>query len=145
MLGFLGTGAAAVALPGGLASCSSGGGSAPAATGPVSAEDLAKVLPNYYPLELVAPDIPGVNGSTPGFTKMPATLVKSVAAVPGKGGKYTVMSPAWWTPPPGLSSNSYYQAVNDALGAAVDFQVADGNTYGDKLQALLASPKDVAN
>ena len=145
MLGLLSTGAAAAALPGSLASCSSAGGSAPAATGPVSAEDLAKVLRNYSPHELVAPDIPGVNGSTPGFTKMPAQLVKSVAAVPGKGGKYTVMSPAWWTPPPGLSSNSYYQAVNDALGATVDFQVADGNTYGDKLQAVLASPKDVAD
>ncbi|WP_459643160.1 extracellular solute-binding protein [Kineococcus sp. NUM-3379] len=145
VLGLMGTGAAAVALPGSLASCSSGGASAPAATGPVSAEDLAKVLPNHYPLDLVTPDIPGVNGSTAGFTKMPAELVRSVGTKPGKGGEYTVMSPAWWTPPPGLDGNSFYQAVNQALGATVAFQVADGNTYGDKLQAVLASPKDIAD
>ncbi|GAA4983197.1 extracellular solute-binding protein [Kineococcus glutinatus] len=146
VLGFMGTGAIAVAAPGALSACSSsGGGSAPAATGPISAADLARILPAYQPLDLVQPDIPGVDGSTPGFTTMPARLVKSVAATPGKGGTYTVMSPAWWTPPPGLGSNTFYQAVNEQLGATLDFQVADGNTYGDKLQAVLASPKDIAD
>ncbi|MDD0859367.1 extracellular solute-binding protein [Arthrobacter alpinus] len=44
---------------------------------------------------------------------------------------------------PALASNSYYQAVNKELGATIDFQVNDGNTYGDKIQTVLASPKDV--
>ncbi|GAA3756104.1 extracellular solute-binding protein [Salinactinospora qingdaonensis] len=58
---------------------------------------------------------------------------------PGSGGEYTAMTPAWWAIPPGLGSNEYFQAVNEALGATIDFEVADGNTYADKLQAVLAS------
>ncbi|WP_432534766.1 extracellular solute-binding protein [Kineococcus arenarius] len=144
VLGTVAAGTALAALPGGLAACtSSEGAGAPPLEGPLSEAELAAVLPAYQPLTLVEPDIPGVDGSTPGYTTMPATLVKAVDGVPGSGGTYTAMTPAWWTSPPGLGSNAYYEAVNEALGATVEFQVTDGVTYGDKLQAVLASPDDV--
>src|SRR5699024_11727336 len=47
--------------------------------------------------------------------------------------------------PPGLGENAYYDAVNERLGATLDFQVSDGNAYADKVQTVLASPKDVAD
>ena len=144
VLGMAGAGAAIVALPGALSACSSGeDGATPPAEGPLSAAELAAVLPTYRALTLVEPDIPGVDGSTPGYTTVPTTLVKAVPETPGKGGTYTAMSPAWWTTPPGADENAYFQAVNEALGATIDFQIADGNTYIDKLQAVLASPKNV--
>lgn len=142
-LGLLGGVAVAAAAPAVLTSCSTGA-STPAATSSSGLSDtIAKLIPDYIPMDLVKPDIASVNGSTPGFTSMPTTLAKSVTEVPGKGGTYKAMSPAWWTVPPALSDNSYYQAVNKALGATVEFQVNDGNTYGDKIQTVLASPKDV--
>ncbi|WP_457963903.1 extracellular solute-binding protein [Arthrobacter sp. D1-29] len=136
-LGIVGGAVAAAAL----SSCSSGG-AAPQATNSAGLSDAAaKLVPDYIPLDIVKPDIPGVNGSAPGFTRIPESLVKSVQGVPGKGGSYTVMSPAWWAVPP--ADNSYYQAVNERLGTKLHFQVSDGNTYADKIQTVLASPKDV--
>lgn len=135
-LGILG-GAVAMAA---LSSCSSGGAAPQATSSAGLAETTAKLVPDYIPLSIVQPDIPGLNGSAPGFTSIPK-LVKSVQNVPGKGGTYTVMTPAWWAIPP--ADNSYYKAVNERLGATLNFQVSDGNTYGDKIQTVLASPKDV--
>jgi putative aldouronate transport system substrate-binding protein len=134
-LGFLGAGAAAATLAG----CSTGGSGISA--GIVSAEEIAGVIPNYYPVDFAVPDIPSVNGSTAGFLTMPSNLRASVTGVPGSGGTYTAISPAWWTIP--KSDNSYFQAVNKELGATIKFQVSDGNTYGEKIQAVLASPNNV--
>jgi putative aldouronate transport system substrate-binding protein len=105
-------------------------------------ETLDAIVPTYKPLELVTPDIASVNGSTPGFTTIPS-LVKSVTETPGSGGTYTAMTPAWWAVPPGLPRNGYYATVNEQLGATINFQVNDGNAYADKVQTVLASPKDV--
>ncbi|WP_432542049.1 extracellular solute-binding protein [Kineococcus sp. SYSU DK002] len=143
VLGSVAAGAALVAVPGALGACTSQEQAASRQEGPLSEADLAAVLPTYKALTLAEPDIPGVDGSTPGYTTVPTALVKSVQGVPGSGGEYTAMSPAWWTSPPGIEDNAYYQAVNEALGATVEFQVSDGNTYADKLQAVLASPKNV--
>lgn len=142
-LGLAGISAVALSTAGVLSACGSGAGKAQVTSSLGLADSVAKVVPSYIPIDLVTPDIASVNGSTPGFTTIPKTLVKSVTEVPGKGGTYKAMTPAWWTVPPALASNSYYQAVNKAIGATIDFQVNDGNTYGDKIQTVLASPKDV--
>ena len=139
-LGLVGGAVAFAALPA-LTACSSGGG-APQPTSSAGMSDAtSKLVPSYIPLDIVKPDIPSVNGTAPGFTSIPSSLVKSVQGVPGKGGSYTVMTPAWWAIP--QADNSYYQAVNERLGAKLNFQVSDGNTYADKIQTVLASPKDV--
>ncbi|POH74323.1 extracellular solute-binding protein [Arthrobacter glacialis] len=142
-LGLAGISAVALSTAAVLTSCSNGASKAQVTSSLGLADSVAKVVPSYVPIDLVTPDIASVNGSTPGFTTIPATLVKSVTEVPGKGGSYKAMTPAWWTVPPALADNSYYQAVNKALGATIDFQVNDGNSYGDKIQTVLASPKDV--
>ncbi|PYI40201.1 sugar ABC transporter substrate-binding protein [Arthrobacter psychrolactophilus] len=142
-LGLAGISAVALSTAGLLTSCGKGAGTAQVTSSSGLAESVAKVVPSFIPMDLVTPDIASVNGSTPGYVTIPDKLVKSVTEVPGKGGKYKAMTPAWWTVPPALADNSYYQAVNKAIGATVDFQVNDGNSYGDKIQTVLASPKDV--
>jgi putative aldouronate transport system substrate-binding protein len=139
-LGLMGGAVAFAALPA-LTSCSSGGGAAQPTSSAGLSDATSKLVPSYIPLDIVKPDIPSVNGTAPGFTSIPSSFVKSVQGVPGKGGSYTVMTPAWGAIPP--ADNSYYQAVNERLGAKLNFQVSDGNTYADKIQTVLASPKDV--
>lgn len=139
-LSLMGGAVAFAAIPA-LTSCSSGGGAPQATTSAGMADAMSKLVPSYIPLDIVKPDIASVNGSAAGFTTMPSSLVKSVQGVPGKGGSYTVMSPAWWAIP--QADNGYYKAVNERLGAKLNFQVNDGNTYADKIQTVLASPKDV--
>lgn len=131
---------AAVAVAGGvplLSACSTEESTGKGGT--TSGKDLKKLLPTYAASRVVKPDIPSVNGSSPGFTqaKPTAELVASVKGKPGKGGSYTVFEPLWGTPPP--KNSAYYKAVNEALGAKITFQPQDGNTYGEKLSAVLAS------
>ena len=139
--GFLGLLGFAVLTPV-LASCTTaaGSGSTAAGGGPIG---IPKgVLPNYVPVEYVTPDIPGIDGSTPGFLEWPK-LVKSVDKVPGVGGSYTAMTPTYGNVVPGLSDSKYLQQVNDEIGAKFDFRFTDNNAYPDKLQAIFASAKDV--
>ncbi|MFB7306826.1 extracellular solute-binding protein [Streptomyces sp. NPDC056192] len=129
---------AAVAVAGGvplLAACGGGSGSG-SKEGTTTGKALKKVVPNYIPSNLVQPDVAGVNGSSPGFTKLPDPLVTSVKSVPGKGSAFRVMTPLWGTVP--KKNNPYYTAVNKAVGATLNFDPQDGNTYQDKIGAVLA-------
>jgi ABC-type glycerol-3-phosphate transport system substrate-binding protein len=138
-------GAAAVAgaalTPAALAACgTSAKHSGPGTTG---ADALKEALPRYVPSKVVTADIPaapGVNGaaSDPAFLRYPASPARTVAGVPGSGGTYTTRTPLWGAIPPS-SGNSYYEAVNKALGATVKIQPSDGNSYVDGLPALFAS------
>ncbi|GIG41502.1 extracellular solute-binding protein [Cellulomonas phragmiteti] len=138
-LGMVAAGAAVAGVPSLLTACSSG--DAPPAVAP-GAAPAAGVLPTYVPVDYVEPDFPGVNGSTPGFATLPTELVQSVPEPPGSGSTFTAMTPLWGTIPP-RDGNQYYEAVNEMLGASIEFQITDGNTYGDKLATVLASAKDV--
>ncbi|MEU5718680.1 extracellular solute-binding protein [Streptomyces sp. NPDC020403] len=137
---FLASGAfAAVAVAGGaplLAACGGSGSGSAGKEGTTTGKALKKVLPSYVPSNLVQPDVPGVNGSSPGFTKLPDPLVASVKSAPGKGSSFRVMTPLWGTVP--KKDNPYYTAVNKAVGAKLSFDPQDGNTYQDKIGAVLA-------
>ncbi|MFE5030636.1 extracellular solute-binding protein [Streptomyces sp. NPDC056683] len=134
------TAVATAAVAGGmplLAACGasdsgSGGGSS-------AGKGAQKLLPAYVAGSVVTPDIPSKNGSAIGFTgKLDlATLKTSVPKKLGKGGKVTVMSPFWGSPP--KQDNPYYDAMNDMIGVDVQWQNQDGNTYDQKLGAVLAS------
>lgn len=137
-LGFLAVGAGVVGVPSLLTACTTAGGGPAAAPGAVTAGNL----PTYVPMEYVKPDFPSVNGSTAGYATMPDELVTAFDAPPGSGGTYTAMTPLW-SAIPSTSGNPYFDAVNEALGTTIEFQISDGNTYGDKLAAVLASAKDV--
>jgi len=136
-LGLLGLGATALAGGGLLVGCSRQAGTEGTAT---DVDAISAVLPKYQPQSFVTPDIPGVRPIADGYLKYPANLVTSVTETPGSSGQTINAMTPWWGPtPPGLDRNSYLQAVNAELGVPVDFSVQDGNTYGDKLSAMLGA------
>ncbi|MEW2297818.1 extracellular solute-binding protein [Streptomyces sp. NPDC006743] len=121
-----------------LAACG-GGTDSGSGGGTSSGKDAGKLLPAFVAGNVVTPDIPAKNGSAAGFTRRLALadLKTSVPKKLGKGGKVTVMSPFWGSPPKG--DNAYYKAMNDLIGVDVHWQNQDGNTYEQKLGAVLAS------
>ncbi|WP_250031010.1 hypothetical protein [Paractinoplanes maris] len=126
-----------------LAAC----GDAKTSSGPgtTTQDQLSKLLPAYTPNELVKADIPsatGANGffSSPTFLKYPDNPVTTSTGVPGKGGAYTTITPLWGAIP-SASGNAYYAAVNQALGATLKLQPADGNNYDKILPTLFAGDK----
>ncbi|MER7193366.1 extracellular solute-binding protein [Streptomyces flaveolus] len=134
------TAVATAAVAGGMPLLSACGGSdGGSRDGTTSGKDAEKLLPAYVANNVVTPDIPSKNGSAVGFTgKLDlADLKTSVPEKLGKGGRVTVMSPFWGSPP--KEDNAYYKAMNDLIGVDVVWQNQDGNTYDQKLGAVLAS------
>ncbi|MEU3448487.1 extracellular solute-binding protein [Streptomyces thermolilacinus] len=135
------TAVAAAAVAGGvplLAACGGGGQSA-RKEGTTSGKAAAGILPAYVPQDIVTPDIPAKNGSSAGFTTAiaAARLKASVPAKLGKGGTVRIMAPMWGSPP--KSDNAWYRAMDEAIGVRTRWQNQDGNTYDEKLGAVLAS------
>ncbi|MBQ0880907.1 extracellular solute-binding protein [Streptomyces sp. RT42] len=135
------TAAVTAAVAGGvpLLSACGGGSDGGSRDGTTSGKDAKELLPAYMAGNVVTPDIPSKNGSAVGFTSKLdlADLKTSVPKKLGKGGKVTVMSPFWGSPP--KDGNAYYKAMNDLIGVDVVWQNQDGNTYDQKLGAVLAS------
>ena len=129
---------AAVAGSGGLlAGCSEKAPNEGAAT---NVDKLSGVVPKYTSFDLVKPDIPGIRPVADGFLKYPATLVEAVTEKPGKGGAaIKAFVPVWGAVPPSLANNSYLQAIAEKLGVPIDFSALDGNTYADKLGAIIGA------
>lgn len=134
------TAVATAAVAGGMPLLSACGGSdSGSRDGTTSGKDAKKILPAYVASNVVTPDIPAKNGSAIGFTSKLdlAGLKTSVTKKLGKGGKVTIMSPFWGSPP--KSGNAYYTSMNELIGVDVAWQNQDGNTYDQKLGAILAS------
>ncbi|NNN35896.1 extracellular solute-binding protein [Streptomyces sp. S3(2020)] len=134
------TAVATAAVAGGMPLLSACGGSdSGSRDGTTSGKDAKKILPAYVASNVVTPDIPARNGSAIGFTSKLdlATLKTSVTKKLGKGGKVTIMSPFWGSPP--KNDNAYYTSMNELIGVDVAWQNQDGNTYEQKLGAVLAS------
>ncbi|MEU5576580.1 extracellular solute-binding protein [Streptomyces huasconensis] len=119
-----------------LTACGGGGSKNEGAT---TGKKLKDLLPAYVAPDLVTPDIPAENGSAAGFTKaLPAARLKtSVPERLGRGGAFTVMAPIWGNVPP--RGNPYWTAMDEAAGVRVTWQNQQGDTYGQKLGAVLAS------
>lgn len=130
-------GASGAALGGGSIGCGkrrAGRGSA------TNARDVAAVLPKYKPIRLLPPDIPGEGAIPDGFLTYPAELVRAISKKPGSSGQpIRTMTAAWGPTPGGLGRNSYLDAVNAELGVPVNPNVQDGNTFADKLSAVLGA------
>ncbi|NUP39874.1 MAG: Tat pathway signal sequence domain protein [Streptomyces sp.] len=129
-----------------LLSACGGGGSKSSTTrrkgGTNSKKGSAAALPTYVANSAVTADIPSTNGAAgtitdPGFLKYPASPVKSVAEVPGAGGSYTTLTPLWGTIP--SANNSFYQAMNKALGATLTMKPANGVNYDQTIETLTAA------
>lgn len=125
-----------------LAAC--GSGSPKSRGGANTKKGTAAALPDHVPSGAVHADIASTTGAAgattdPGFLKYPASPVKSVRETPGSGGSYTALTPLWATvPAPG---NSFYQAMNKALGATLTMRPANGNTYNTAIPTLTAARK----
>ncbi|MFE0458828.1 Tat pathway signal sequence domain protein [Kitasatospora sp. NPDC058965] len=138
-------GAAAIAAAAGMAPLLSAcGGGTHQKTGANTAAGLKSALPAYVPSTTVAPDIAPVAGgpdaaTDPGYLAYPASPVVSVSGVPGKGGSYTTVTPLWGTVPP--VGNSFYQAMNKALGVSLTMKPADGNNYNTIVPTMTAAKK----
>ncbi|MEU9560199.1 extracellular solute-binding protein [Streptomyces fumanus] len=131
---------AAAAVAGGMPLLTACGGSdGGSREGTTAGKEAKKLLPAYVAGNVVTPDIPAKNGSAVGFTRKLdlAGLKTSVPEKLGKGGRVTIMSPFWGSPP--KSDNAYYRAMNDLIGVDIKWQNQDGNTYEQKLGAVLAS------
>ncbi|KAB8161620.1 extracellular solute-binding protein [Streptomyces sp. 3MP-14] len=136
------TAVAAAATAGGvplLSACSSDGGGGGAEGGRVAESELESILPTYRASDIaVEPDIPAENGASPGYTRFipEDELGVTVPEPRGSGGEFRAMTPLWGTPPP--EGNDYWTAMDEAIGSRMVWQTQDGNTYGEKLGAVLA-------
>lgn len=121
-----------------LTACGGGSGGAKN-EGTTTGKKLKDILPAYVPSKAVTPDIPSKNGSADGFTTaLPADqLAVSVPKKLGQGSELRVMAPLWGTSPG--DGNPYWKAMDEAAGVTVKWQNQDGNVYGQKLGAVLAS------
>ncbi|RAS66974.1 carbohydrate ABC transporter substrate-binding protein (CUT1 family) [Lentzea atacamensis] len=134
--------AAGLVAMGPLLSACGGGGAQRA--GVNSEAGLKAALPAYVPNTSIQPDIPSVAGgpdalTNPGFLKYPANRIATVSGVPGKGGKYSTVTPLWGTIPP--ADNSFYQAMNSALGVELQMKPADGNNYNTIIPTMTAAKR----
>lgn len=119
------------------------GGGAPQKTG-ANSDNLKAALPNYTPATALKPDIASVAGgpdalTDPAFLSYPSNRVATVQGIPGKGGRYTSVTPLWGTVPP--ADNSFYQAMNKALGISLDMKPADGNNYNTIIPTMTAAKR----
>ncbi|MFE9019253.1 extracellular solute-binding protein [Streptomyces sp. NPDC007808] len=134
------TAVATAAVAGGmplLAAC--GGSEGGSREGATSGKAADKLLPTYVASTFADPDLPSKNGSAAGYTGKVdlAALKASVPEKLGTGAPLKIMAPLWGSPPkPG---NPYYKAGDAAAGTKITWQNQDGNTYGEKLGAVLAS------
>jgi putative aldouronate transport system substrate-binding protein len=124
-----------------LSAC--GGGSS-TQTGVNAGSGLTAALPAHVPSPFLKPDIPSVAGgpdvlTDPGFLSYPANPVATVTGVPGKGGSYSAVTPLWGTVP--TVGNSFYQAMNKALGVDLTIKPADGNNYNTIIPTMTAARK----
>ncbi|MEU9064591.1 Tat pathway signal sequence domain protein [Streptomyces sp. NPDC048430] len=112
--------------------------------GTSSKKGLKAALPTYVAGSAAKPDIPSANGvvgtvTAPGYLTYPANPVRTVSGVPGKGGTYTGITPLFGSvPDPG---NSFYQAMNKALGVTLKMKPVDGINYGSIVPTMTASKK----
>ncbi len=105
-----------------------GGAASPAATSATAA-----TAPVEGRIPSPAPGVPDA------FTKLPPQI-KTVNAVPGKGGKVTVFDFAVFPPVPGRDQNQYHRELEKRLGTAIEPTFApSGNAYIEKFAALAAS------
>ncbi|MER7169538.1 extracellular solute-binding protein [Micromonospora sp. NPDC000207] len=137
VLRLFGLGAAATMGGATLAGCSKEVGSQGTAT---QADAIKAVLPAYRAADLLQPDIPGEGPIPSGYLKYPTNLVDAVTEQPGRSGQQIRAISPWWGPtPPGNDRNEYVQAINAKLGVEVVVSVQDGNTYADKVSAMLGA------
>jgi putative aldouronate transport system substrate-binding protein len=85
------------------------------------------------------PDVEGGAITPPGYTRYPATLIRSVADPPARGGEINVVTQTLGTVPPGPDVNPIWQEMNKRIGATLKISITPFADYGAKLPTILAS------
>jgi putative aldouronate transport system substrate-binding protein len=118
-----------------VAACGTGAGN-----GPAESNNSGVLLPSYIPLTSgPKADLPALsNGVLAGFLKYPANPVAVTSGKPGDGSTVSAFVETFSPVAPALSQNTYWQALNKALGVNLDMQVVPGANYTDKLNVLVA-------
>lgn len=140
LLRLAGLGALGLAAPSFLTACGTGGSSGDVSN---AGKDLTP-WPSYVPFPGPAPDAPGdASGVQPLYLKYPEKLVRSVGNPVGDGSDVTVMVVSFGAPPKPVGENSYWQAVNAALGVNLKITVVPDPEYKQKMTTLMASGDDL--
>ncbi len=110
----------------------------PADTGPAVDGSAKFVAPNYLPPEqLPGAAISEIDGVSPAYSQYPREQVRSVAETPGRGGEVSTFQVLFQAPPP--SDNPWLTEFDQRLGAQVKTTFGAGDSYGQKVQTLMAS------
>ncbi|WP_157063270.1 extracellular solute-binding protein [Luteipulveratus mongoliensis] len=130
------TAAAAAAFAGPLLS----GCSSSSSPGGKSGSGSKVAMPTHVPFNGVPPDLPGdiAKGINPGYLSYPAEHVKTVHGKVGSGGAFRVFVTSFSPPPPPKAQNSYWQAINAALGVDLKPTLVP-QEFPTKLAAMLSS------
>lgn len=142
LLGALAAGAGTLVSAPILSGCGSEPGKTAAKPNPKGAireQEKLTTVPKFVNAEYVKPELASAGDVAPGYLAYPRELVATVTSKPGKGSTFKAMTPAWWPIPPGLDKNDYYKAVNAEIGSTFEFTIINGNDYGTKIAATLAS------
>lgn len=144
LLGALAAGAGTLVSAPLLSACGSDSGRTEAKPNPKGAireQEKLTTVPRFVDAEYVKPELASAPDVAPGYLTYPRELVATVTGKPGQGSTFKAMTPAWWPIPPGLDKNDYYKAVNAELGSTFEFTIINGNDYGTKIAATLASKR----
>lgn len=127
----LGAGAAAATTVA-LGGCSPGSAPAPAA-------EAAKVaVPTFRPYTGVEPALPALpNGTSPYFVSYPSQPPQFITDKPGRGGRVTILTMLNKQPVP-MAQNSWWQMLNQAIGAELDMTGVPAGDYPAKFQTVMA-------
>src|SRR5699024_10052539 len=121
-LGLMGATTAVAVSPSLLTGCSSGGGGGGSASDSGVLDDL---IPAHLPFEGVIPDVAGSGGAPDRVTAYADPPIQALPERPGSGGHSPAMTRMWGPIPPGLGNNSFYDYVNERIGATVEFNFQD--------------------
>lgn len=137
-LGLVGAGAVA------LSACGSpstrGAATGTTGTSSTGATSSAIALPEYTPPpHVTGAMISSVDGVPPAYLTYPVHPFRAVSAVPGNGSAVTTFQINWVVPPPPLSSNPWWQALDKRLNVKWQPLLIPYSGYDTRLATILAS------
>ena len=133
--------AAGVGVPLLVEACAPG---APAPTTPATANATSGpggvTLPTYTPFKAqIQPDLPGnATGLDPAYFKFPSQLTQTVRQTPGDGSDVSAIVVLTYSPPPDVSQNAAWQAVNKQVGVNLKLQMVPSADYAATVNTVLA-------
>lgn len=130
----------------GLGALGAGGGLAalagcrtePTGSGQPSQGPINFAAPNFLPPDpLPGAVISDIEGVSPAYSQYPREQARSVDGTPGSGGEVSTFQVLFQAPPP--SDNPWLTEFDRRLGVQLKATYGAGDSYGQKLQTLMAS------